>query len=55
MPPKAKTLTQYLVRIGFDVPTGRYEPGDRVSAADIPAASLPWLCEQGVLEPAEEE
>lgn len=41
------------VKVGIDYPPDRRaEPGDKVS--DLPARSVGWLLEQGVIEPWEE-
>lgn len=45
---------KYRVLTGIDYPPrNRAEAGDVVS--DIPAKSIKWLCEQGIIEPVDEE
>lgn len=34
---------------GIDYPGGHAEPGDVLT--DLPSSSLPWLVEQGIIEP----
>lgn len=43
---------RYRVRVGLNYLGLRKEPGEIVS--DIPADDIPWLIEQGAIEPVEE-
>lgn len=46
-------MPSYKVLIGLEYKTIRREPGD--VADDIPKQSVPWLLEQGAIEPVGEE
>lgn len=47
-------MTQYKVNVGINYPPEkRAEPGDVVD--DIPEKSLPWLLEEGIVEPVASE
>ena len=45
------TPQSYNVLVGLDTPTTRYEIG--AVATDIPAESVKWLLDQGIIEPAD--
>jgi len=44
-------MANHKVLVGIDYMGKRAEPGAIVS--DIPSKSVPWLLEQGIIEPAE--
>lgn len=47
----------FVVLVGINYPTGsgekRVEPGKKVS--DIPARSVSWMLEQGIIKPVEDK
>jgi hypothetical protein len=45
-------MATYKVLVGIDYAGKRAEPGDLIT--DAPAASLPWLLAQNILEPTED-
>lgn len=58
MPAKTTTkTTTYIARVGLNYPTAkgeaRAEAGDKIT--DLPAKSVAWLRDQGLIEPAGKE
>lgn len=46
---RADSVTRYTVRVGLNYRGIRREPGDVVD--DLPAESIDWLVDQGMIEP----